>query len=244
VLAQDRARTGHALLISSLVMLRPLLTSLLLLACKSPAPAQSPEPGTPPATPQDRDADSVADDEDTNRDSDDFIDRLDRCPDDPGVAPDGCPIPDTDGDGLLDPEDKCPADLETKNGHLDRDGCPDEIPEDLATITGIIKGIQFEIDKDVIKPASRPTLDRAVQLLKQYPDVRIQISGHFDDRENYGRDLSRSRPDAVREYLMTQGIDRARIETRGFGANEPIDTNKTAQGRANNRRIEFRILVD
>ena len=43
---------------------------------------------------------------------------------------------------------------------------------------------------------------------------------------------------------MTQGIDRARIETRGFGANEPIDTNKTAQGRANNRRIEFRILVD
>ena len=241
-------------------MLRSLLTSLLLLACKSPAPAQSPgpTPSPPGIAPRDHDADGVADDKDAcpdlpgiapdgcpeqNRDRDDYIDRLDRCPDDPGVAPDGCPIRDTDGDGILDPEDKCPADLETKNGLLDRDGCPDAIPEDLATITGIIKGIQFEIDKDVIKPASRPTLDRAVQLLKQYPDVRIQISGHLDHTEDYGRDLSKRRPDAVRNYLMTQGIDRARIETRGFGANEPIDTNKTAQGRANNRRIEFTILV-
>lgn len=217
-------------------MLRPLLTSSLLLACKSPAPAQPPEPtpSSPELAQQDRDAGGVADDKD--------------------ACPDGCPEKNrdgddpiaTDGDGLLDSEDRCPAEIETKNGYLDRDGCPDEIPPDLATITGIIKGIYFVLGKDRLHKSSAPVLDRVVLILKQYPDVRIRITGHRDDTgaPSFGHDLSKRRPNSIKRYLVEHGIDEARIETRGAGPDQPIDTNKTAAGRANNRRIEFTLLVD
>ncbi|HEY8380494.1 MAG TPA: OmpA family protein [Nannocystis sp.] len=220
------------------------------------------EPGIEPdgCPERDRDGDGFMDSQDAcpdvpgvapdgcplkDRDGDGFLDIVDKCPDDPGVEPDGCPIPDTDGDGILDPDDKCPNDPETKNGYQDEDGCPDEIPTQLAKFTGTIKGIYFDLDKDTIKPKSRPVLDRAVAVLKEFPTIRIEISGHTDSTGSpeYNKDLSARRARSVKNYLIEHGIDESRIEARGAGMDEPVDTNKTAAGRAKNRRIEFTILV-
>ena len=220
------------------------------------------EPGIAPdgCPERDRDGDGFMDSQDAcpdvpgiapdgcpekDRDGDGFLDSVDKCPDDPGVEPDGCPIPDTDGDGILDPDDKCPTVPETKNGYQDEDGCPDEIPLQLAKFTGTIKGIYFDLDKDTIKPKSRPVLDRAVAVLQEFNTIRIEISGHTDSTGSvaYNKDLSGRRAASVKNYLVEHGIDAARIETRGAGPDEPVDTNKTAAGRAKNRRIEFTILV-
>ena len=220
------------------------------------------EPGIAPdgCPERDRDGDGFMDSQDAcpdvpgiapdgcperDRDGDGFLDSVDKCPDDPGVEPDGCPIPDTDGDGILDPDDKCPTVPETKNGYQDEDGCPDEIPVALAKFTGTIKGIYFDLDKDTIKPKSKPVLDRAVSVLQEFNTIRIEISGHTDSTGSveYNRDLSKRRALSVKKYLVEHGVEDARIEYRGAGPDEPVDTNKTAAGRAKNRRIEFTILV-
>jgi outer membrane protein OmpA-like peptidoglycan-associated protein len=218
--------------------LRTIFVVVLLVGCKRPTPVQAPEPASPPvSSPQ------VAPTSDL--DGDGYVDTDDKCPDDPGVEPDGCPIPDADGDGILDPDDTCKTEPETRNGYLDEDGCPDEIPADLTAIVGTIKGVQFELDKAVLKRSSFAPLDRAVILLQKYPEIRIEVSGHTDSTgaPAYGRSPASDRARSVKRYLVEHGIDEARIETRGAGPDEPIDTNKTAVGRAKNRRIEFTILV-
>jgi len=177
-------------------------------------------------------------------DGDGFLDSVDWCKDDPGVEPNGCPIPDKDGDGILDPDDRCLKVLEVKNGYLDEDGCADEIPADLAEFTGTIKGIKFEFDKDILRPSSKPVLARAIAVLQKYPEVRIEISGHTDSTGMITRsEISARRARAVKKYLVEHGVLADRIESRGAGPDEPVDTNKTAAGRAKNRRIEFTILV-
>ena len=179
-----------------------------------------------------------------DRDQDGIPDRDDQCPREPGPAPTGCP-PDEDGDEIPDAEDACPTEPETRNGFEDDDGCPDEVPAEFADLAGILEGINFDTDKDKIKAESKPILERAVEVLAQFPDVRIEISGHTDSRGGYEHnvDLSQRRAESVKRYLVDAGIDAARIETRGAGPNEPIATNDTAEGRAKNRRIEVKILT-
>ncbi|MBZ5710598.1 OmpA family protein [Nannocystis pusilla] len=178
-----------------------------------------------------------------DRDGDGFLDGKDSCPDEPGVAPDGCPIPDKDGDKIPDPDDKCVEQPETVNGYQDADGCPDEVPKKVQKFAGVIEGIFFDVDKDTIKPASRAKLDAAVKVLKEFPDVGVEISGHTDsdgDRD-HNIDLSRRRADAVKKYLADKGVDAGRMTTRGAGPDEPIADNATKAGKAKNRRIEFKL---
>ena len=176
----------------------------------------------------------------------------DLCPNEPGpIDRRGCPLRDSDGDGFFDPgqgaspEDKCPAKPETRNNYRDDDGCPDEVPSQVAKFTGAIRGINFAIDKDVIRPNSRKTLNAAVKVLKDFPDVRIEISGHTDSdgSREHNIDLSRRRAEAVKTYLVEHGIRESRIETRGAGPDEPIEKNTTKSGKAKNRRIEFKLLT-
>jgi OOP family OmpA-OmpF porin len=195
----------------------------------------------------------------SDRDADGFWDddgaggTPDACPDEAGVAPDGCPIPDTDGDGILDPNDGCIPDPETKNGYQDADGCPDEVPDAVAKFTGAIKGITFDTDKDTIRKSSRPTLEEAAKVLAEHPDIRIEIAGHTDDTgdRDHNLDLSRRRAESVKNYLVGKGIDPARIETAGYGPDKPVDPiadddSKSAKKtkRSANRRIEFKILTE
>ena len=181
-----------------------------------------------------------------DRDRDSFLDEADKCPDEPGVAPDGCPLRDTDGDGILDPDDKCINDPETRNGFEDTDGCPDELPQAVAKFTGVIRGIYFDFGKDSIRKQSTTTLNEAARIFMEYPDLKVEISGHTDNvgKEDYNRDLSRRRAESVKTYLVGRGVKAERITTRGAGPDEPIADNKSAKNRAKNRRIEFKILLD
>lgn len=168
----------------------------------------------------------------------------DKCPDVAGIAPDGCPDPDPDRDGIPVPQDQCPDQPETINGFEDQDGCPDEVPEVVKKFTGVIKGIQFDFGKSTIRRGSLPLLDDAAKVLIDYPSLRLAITGHTDSIGSHERnvELSRSRAESVKEYLVTKGIEPSRLVTRGAGPDEPIADNKTKVGQAENRRIEFKII--
>ena len=177
-------------------------------------------------------------------DGDGILDSADMCPGDAGPAPTGCP--DRDGDGIVDKQDRCPMDAENFNEYMDTDGCPDTKPQ-MVKIKHkqivISEQIQFETGKAVIQPVSYPILDDVVQVMSDYPQIEVRIEGHTD---NVGSDatnmkLSKDRADSVFEYLIAQGVDPRRLSTEGFGETRPIDTNKTPQGRAANRRVEFHI---
>ncbi len=197
------------------------------------------------ADPQDecRDVPGIAPTGCPDKDADGVLDRDDKCVDVPGVAPDGCPA-DSDGDGFIDSEDKCPNEPENKNGYEDDDGCPDVMPEQVKKFTGVIKGIEFELNKAEIRAGSRPLLDEAASVLNQYPSLKVMIIGHTDSQgaHEHNVDLSRRRAEAVKTYMMDRGVDAERIMTRGEGPDSPIADNKTKQGRALNRRIEFQII--
>ncbi len=221
------------------------------------------EPGVAPdgcPLPGDKDGDGFLDPDDAcidepgvapdgcpirDKDGDGFLDPDDQCIDEPGVAPDGCPIRDKDKDGILDPDDQCIDEPETKNDYKDRDGCPDEVPKEVAKFTGAIEGIFFDTDKAVIKPKSKPVLDKAVKVLKDFPDVKVEVSGHTDSTgdRTHNIDLSQRRADAVKKYLVDHGIDADRIDTRGAGPDEPRADNTSKAGKAKNRRIEFKLLT-
>ena len=180
-----------------------------------------------------------------DRDGDTFVDALDRCPDVPGVAPDGCPPPDRDHDGILDRDDRCPTDPETRNNYQDQDGCPDTVPTAVSKFTGVIKGIFFDVDRDTIKPTSYLTLRSAVRVLKDFPEVRVEISGHTDSdgARDHNVDLSQRRAASVKQFLVDAGIDAARLTTVGAGPDQPIAANTTSKGKAQNRRIEFKLIT-
>ncbi len=181
---------------------------------------------------------------DRDPDDDGVMAPEDACPHEVGPAPDGCPPADPDQDGLVDPADQCPERPETYNEYLDDDGCPDEVPEDLDAFAGTLEGVRFQIDRARLRSASKSKLDAAAEVLKKYTRTRVQISGHTDSTGSAERnlELSLARAEAVKAYLVAAGVEADRIATRGAGADEPIDTNQTPEGRAKNRRIEFRLL--
>ena len=178
-------------------------------------------------------------------DGDGFLDHNDACVDEPGLIPDGCPIRDSDADGVADPVDQCIETPENANGFEDADGCPEQLPQELADLDGVMEGIRFQMEKAIILARSRPWLDRMVELMQRYPDIRVEISGHTDDRggHEYNVGLSLRRANAVRDYMVSHGVDADRIQTRGVGPTEPIANNNTERGRARNRRIELRVLI-
>lgn len=177
-------------------------------------------------------------------DSDGVSDRNDKCPTEYGDDPKGCPIPDKDGDGILDSKDECWEQPETVNGFEDTNGCPDEPPEKLKKLDGVIAGIMFDSGQATIRTTSRRVLVGVVETLKEYPDVRVEIVGHTDDQgsREMNTKLSADRAESVKAYLVERGIDGARITTKGVGPDEPLEDNKTKAGRAKNRRIEFKIV--
>ena len=102
-------------------------------------------------------------------------------------------------------------------------------------------GINFDSDSDVIRPESKPTLDRVVAMLKANPTLNVTIGGHTDNTSTpeHNQDLSTRRANAVTKYLATAGIDAARMTATGYGSSQPVATNDTALGRAANRRVEL-----
>ena len=168
-------------------------------------------------------------------DGDGVADYLDKCPNVVGVPlHEGCP--DTDGDGVPDYKDKCP----TVAGPVENNGCP----EDAKVLVESLEGIQFEFDSDAIKAESYATLDKAAETMKAHPEYNLDIAGHTDNigTDTYNQGLSERRAASVVKYLTNKGIDASRLKSEGFGETKPIADNETVEGRAQNRRVEFKVL--
>jgi outer membrane protein OmpA-like peptidoglycan-associated protein len=186
---------------------------------------------------------------DADNDLDGIPDVRDKCPNEPEDIDgyqdeDGCRDDDNDGDGIPDKDDKCPNEPETYNRYEDDDGCPDQLPEEIGPKPGQpmrIGRIEFRRASATIERRSLPVLDRLVSDLKKWANLRLRIEGHTDNRGRPAQllRLSKNRAEAVRQYLVSKGIDPARLIAEGYGASRPVATNATAAGRAANQRIEF-----
>ncbi|MFZ2949808.1 MAG: OmpA family protein [Desulfuromonadaceae bacterium] len=173
-------------------------------------------------------------------DKDGVADYLDKCPETPaGAAVDGngCPV-DTDKDGVADYLDKCP---ETPVGvTVDAKGCPLEAAKRFCDKPAVI-AITFDTNKAVVKPEYYKELDTVGNFLKEFPNSKGTIDGHTDSTGSKAANmkLSQKRAENVRGYIIDKfGIDGSRITAKGFGPTKPVASNKSASGKAKNRRIE------
>lgn len=182
---------------------------------------------------------------DFDNDNDGVADKDDKCPNegedrDGFQDEDGCPDLDNDKDGILDAKDRCPNEAENINNFKDDDGCPDEIPvEPPKTFT--VSGVNFQTGSAEITPESFSVLDKVFDQLEAFPNSEFEISGHTDNRgkPKINLKLSQDRAESVRTYLVNRGIAANRLVAKGYGDTRPLASNETADGRAQNRRIEF-----
>ncbi|GAA3572835.1 OmpA family protein [Snuella lapsa] len=173
-------------------------------------------------------------------DGDGVTDADDKCPNTAGPAANkGCPWPDTDGDGVLDKDDKCPD----VKGTVANNGCPEVTAEVQKTLNEYAKTILFDTGKSTIKAQSAAVLKDIISILKEYPTAKFTVEGHTDSTgsDATNQKLSDARANAVKEYLVENGINEFRLSALGYGESKPIDTNKTRAGRANNRRVEINL---
>lgn len=186
-------------------------------------------------------------------DGDGYKDDIDRCPYDGEDLDnfedeDGCPDKDNDGDAIADAQDKCPDVREVFNGTDDDDGCPDEasrvvIEKDSIKITDVI---YFDTGKATIQSRSFDLLDEIAKVMVDHPELlKIRVEGHTDSDGNDAANLklSQARAQSVVDYLVSHGVDKGRLDPRGFGETSPIAENTTKEGKEKNRRVEF-IIVD
>lgn len=121
---------------------------------------------------------------------------------------------------------------------------PPPPPAPVAKRRIILRGVNFDFDKSNIRPDARPVLDEAIRTLKEEPNIRVRIEGHTDSigTEQYNERLSQRRAESVRAYLIDGGIAPSRLEAVGFGERDPVASNDTADGRAQNRRAELEVI--
>lgn len=174
-------------------------------------------------------------------DKDGVADPADKCPSVAGPKENnGCPFEDTDKDGVLDKDDKCP----TVAGIAANGGCPQVTQEVVKQLNAFAKTILFNTGKATFQPATIEVLDNMSTVLKDYPTSKFSIEGHSDNVGDKAKNLklSKERAAAVEKYLENAGIAADRLSSQGFGDKKPIDSNKTEKGRANNRRVEVKLV--
>jgi OOP family OmpA-OmpF porin len=175
-----------------------------------------------------------------DRDGDGIPDIDDRCPDEAGPASTrGCP--DRDGDGVADIDDKCPD----QPGPASNFGCPEITKEDQEKIEFAIKNVNFRTARATLTNASRGILDDLAVIMGKYPAYHLSIEGHTDNkgRAEFNQKLSADRAKACFDYLVSKGVPAERMSHQGFGPSRPIASNDTEEGRAENRRTNFLMVV-
>jgi OOP family OmpA-OmpF porin len=191
-------------------------------------------PGTPKGTKVDANGCPL------DSDGDGVPDTLDLCPGTPkGMAVDANGCPDTDGDGVPDNLDKCPG---TPRGvPVDDTGCQLAGIE-VAGNEWFVRGkILFAVNKAVLTPEAQELLIKVATFLNKNQQYAVEVQGNTDSTGPmaWNMELSKMRADSVRDFLVTNGVAADRLTTKGFGPNEPIAPNNTAEGRAMNRRVDF-----
>lgn len=200
-------------------------------------------------------------------DGDGVVDRLDKCPGTPAgakVDAQGCEL-DSDRDGVVDRLDKCPgtaasAKVDASGCELDsdRDGVVDRLDRCPGTRAGakvdangceiqevtVLKGVNFATNSATLTSGSMAVLDETAATLARNPDLRAEVAGHTDNTGSAARNrtLSQQRAESVVKYLVSKGANPANLTARGYGPDQPVADNRTAQGRSLNRRVELRIL--
>jgi OmpA-OmpF porin, OOP family len=177
-------------------------------------------------------------------DGDGLADNEDNCPKQPGpVENQGCPEnKDIDGDGVTDADDDCPR----TPGPKEYKGCPKLNSVDEAKRRKAFQNLLFETGKAIIKNSSYVSLNGLAEVLNNNPSANLVLEGHTD---NVGDDaanmtLSDNRATAVKDYLVSQGINGDRITAEGFGETRPVADNATAAGKQKNRRVEMKIKYE
>jgi OOP family OmpA-OmpF porin len=202
---------------------------------------------------------------DTDRDG--VMDRKDLCPDTPaGVPVDafGC-LSDNDRDGVTDDIDQCPntvsgAAVDANGCERDddndgvvnhRDNCPNTYAGVRVDINGCeildiieLRGVSFATNSDRLLSGAEQVLNDAIEWLNQHPRLVVEVAGHTDSDGNdiLNLGLSERRANTVRDYMINGGINPASITAKGFGESQPRSDNDTPEGKAENRRVELRIL--
>jgi OOP family OmpA-OmpF porin len=196
-------------------------------------------------------------------DGDGVVDEVDQCPDTPrGITVDarGCP-PDSDGDGVPDYLDRCPG---TPPGvAVDSSGCPfdsdgDGVVDHLDQCPNTPKGATvnevgcwsleattlYDSNSSYMRSEAYPLLDEVAIILEKNPEMEVEVQGHTDNTgtAEYNQWLSEKRAQKVKDYLVSEGIDPSRLEAKGYGLTQPVASNGTEEGRAQNRRVELKRL--
>jgi OmpA-OmpF porin, OOP family len=204
----------------------------------------------------DKDSDGIADGDDKcpdvaglakyggcpipDTDADGVNDEDDKCPTEKGVSHyQGCPIPDTDKDGINDEEDKCP----TRAGTAANQGCPEISKAVIDKINYVAKNVFFATGSAKLLPKSFKALDEAAKLLKEDESLYVDVDGHTDatGAADKNQTLSEARANSVKAYLVSKGIAESRLTATGYGSTKPVADNKTAAGKAKNRRTELAV---
>ena len=174
-------------------------------------------------------------------DGDGVQDKNDKCIDVKGPKENGgCPWPDRDGDKVLDKDDKCPD----VKGTVANNGCPEVSDEVIKQLNAYAKTILFNSGKSTFQQQTYPVLQSITAILKEYPSSNFSIEGHTDSdgKDAANQTLSEDRAGAVKNYFLENGIASSRLSSKGFGESTPIDSNKTKAGKANNRRVEVKLV--
>jgi outer membrane protein OmpA-like peptidoglycan-associated protein len=174
-------------------------------------------------------------------DGDGIIDKQDACPTTPGVISyKGCPEPDSDGDGVPDSTDKC----KYEPGTLANDGCPVYVINIENKLTDLASSILFVSGYNVFYPQGEIQLNRIAKLMIENNNLNFEIQGFTDNvgspEDNYT--LSLNRVNAVFDFLVSKGVNPANLKVKGHGESNPVASNNTPEGRAQNRRVVIKII--
>ncbi len=204
--------------------------------CPDKAQGDKPDPANPgcPAPP--------------DADGDGILDRDDACPAVAGVAnadrtQNGCPG-DTDGDTIRDDQDACPEIKGAKDPDPKKNGCP-KIVRFIGSELVILQQVQFKTGTASLTGNSDEILSEVATVLKDHPEIaKLEVQGHTDNKGNAkgNKTLSQSRAESVVKAVVAKGVGAERLTAKGYGQEVPIGDNTTEEGRAKNRRVQFKVL--